>query len=151
MLLPGFQKALKRTASLLPLMPKAHPMYRGNPAITILRLFLWLMPAVFVPVAIFLGTALSNFLPVSACISLSLLLFVTATAGVGLFEQLLTFQEIRMLPPTFQAMGTPPSYSKGELVRWTGNFVLVQIILAPMILAATLCIFAVFASLLAHM
>jgi hypothetical protein len=136
-ILSGFRKALKRTASLLPLMPKAHPMYRGNPAITILRLFLWLMPAVFVPVAIFLGTVLSNVLPVSACISLSLLLFVTATAGIGLFEQLLTFQEAR----------TPPPFPKTELLRWTIIFVLVQIVLAPIILASALGIFgAVFGS-----
>ena len=127
-ILSGFRKALKRTASLLPLMPKPSPMYRGNPAITILRMFLWLMPAFFVMAVIFLSAALSNYLPLSACISLSLLLFVAATAGVGLFEQFLTFQEAR----------TPPPFPKAELVRWTIIFVLVQIVLAPMILAVTL-------------
>lgn len=132
----GFRKALKRTASLLPLMPKPHPMYRGNPAITILRIFLWLMPAFFIPLVIFLGVTLNRYLPVSACISLSLLLFVTATAGIGLFEQLLTFQEA----------GTPPPFPKAELVRWTIIFVLVQIVLAPIILAAALGIFGAVAS-----
>lgn len=141
--LSGFRKALKRTASLLPLMPKTSPMYRGNPSITILRLFLWLMPAVFIPVAIFLGAALSNYLPVSACISLSVLLFVAATAGVGLFEQLLTFQEMRMSPAY---SGTTPPYSKAELVRWTIIFVFVQIVLAPIILATVLGIFGAVAS-----
>ena len=45
------------------------------------------MPAVFIPVAIFLGATLSNYLPVYACIRLSVLLFLAATAGLGLFAQ----------------------------------------------------------------
>lgn len=117
-------------------MPKTHPLYRGNPAITILRIFLWLMPAILIPVVIFLGVAANHYLPVPASISLSLLLFVAATAGIGHFEQLLTYQEMR----------TPPATSKGELVRWTITFVFVQILIAPIILGAALGIFGAFAS-----
>ena len=126
--LSGFRKALKRTASLLPAMPKSRPMYRGNPAITILRVFLWLMPALFIPLIAMLGAVLSKYLPTPAGICLLLLLFVAATAGIGLFEQLLTFQEAR----------TPPPFPKTELLRWTIIFVLVQIVLAPIIFAAAL-------------
>ena len=131
MVISAFQKALKRTASLLPVLPKHRPMYRGNHAITILRLFLWLMPALFLPLVALLGAVLGKYLPVSACIGLSFLLFVAATAAVGLFEQLLTFQEA----------GTPPPFPKAELARWTVIFVLVQVVLAPVILAASLGIF----------
>jgi hypothetical protein len=125
MLLPGFQKALKRTASLLPLMPKAHPMYRGNPAITILRIFLWLIPAIVIPVVAYLGGAVTEYLriPVSISLMLMLLIVVAATAGIGLFEELLTFQQMR----------EPPANPKRELVVSVIVFVSLQVVIAPVV------------------
>jgi len=119
--LSGFNKALKRTASLLPAMPKTRPMYRGNPAITILRVFLWLMPALFIPLVALLGAVLSKYLPTPAGICLLLLLFVAATAGIGLFEEMLTFQQMR----------EPPANQKRELAISVIVFVSLQVVLAP--------------------
>jgi hypothetical protein len=119
--LSGFNKALKRTASLLPAMPKSRPMYRGNPAITILRVFLWLMPALFIPLVALLGAVLSKYLPTPADICLLLLLFVAATAGIGLFEEMLTFQQMR----------EPPANQKRELAISVIVFVSLQVVLAP--------------------
>ena len=119
--LSGFNKALKRTASLLPAMPKSRPMYRGNPAITILRVFLWLMPALFIPLVALLGAVLSKYLPTPAGICLLLLLFVAATAGIGLFEEMLTFQQMR----------EPPANQKRELAISVIVFVSLQVVLAP--------------------
>lgn len=128
MILPGFQKALRRTASLLPGMPKARPMYRGNHAITILRIFLWLMPALFIPLVALLGAVLSDYLPTPACISLMVLLMGVATAGIGLFEEALRFQQMRI----------PPTNAKREWLSSTALFVLFQIVIAP-----TVCIGAI--------
>ena len=119
--LSGFRKALKRTASLLPAMPKSRPMYRGNPAITILRVFLWLMPALFIPLVALLGAVLSKYLPTPAGICLLLLLFVAATSGIGLFEEMLTFQQMR----------EPPANQKRELAISVIVFVSLQVVLAP--------------------
>ena len=133
-ILPGFQKALKRTASLLPLMPKTHPMYRGNPAITILRLFLWLMPAFFIPIGALLFAFVGEYLPTPASISLVLLLMVAATAGIGLFEELLTFQQMREFPAN----------PKRELMISTIVFVSLQVVIAPVICIGAILVMGTF-------
>jgi hypothetical protein len=119
--LSGFNKALKRTALLLPAMPKSRPMYRGNPAITILRAFLWLMPALLIPLIALLGAVLSKYLPAPAGICLMLLLFVATTSGIGLFEEMLSFQQMR----------EPPANQMRELAISVIVFVSLQVVLAP--------------------
>jgi hypothetical protein len=113
-------------------MPKNRPLYRGNPAITILRIFLWLMPAFLIPLLAVLGGFLSNYLPTPANISLMLLLWFAATAGIGLFEDLLRFQQMR-----FSHSG-----AGRELASSTIYFVLLQIVFAPGVFFATIAIFA---------
>lgn len=108
--------------------PKNIPPDRGNPAITILRIFLWLMPALFIPLGLLLSDFISNFLPTPASLSITLLIAVAATAGIGFFEDLLNFQQKRM----------PPPYGKGRQIRGMIFFVLNQIIVAPFVCIALL-------------
>lgn len=133
-ILTSFNKALKRTASLLPVIPKSRPMYRSNPAITILRLFLWLMPAFFIPLVAMLGGMLSDYLPTPAGIYLMLLLLVAATAGIGLFEELLTFQQMREVPAN----------PKRELVVSIIVFVSLQVVIAPVICIGAVLVMGTF-------
>jgi hypothetical protein len=131
----GIGKALKRTASLLPVMPKSRPLYRGNAAITILRVFLWLMPAFLIPLLAVLGGFLSKYLPAPANISLMLLLWVAATAGIGLFEELLRFQQLRL----------PLAASKRDQMSSPIVFVLTQIIVAPTVVSFVFIVIAAIA------
>lgn len=119
----GFKKAMKRTASLLPVMPNSRAMYRDNRAITILRIFLWLMPALFIPIGALLYVFLGRYLPSPASISVTLLLMIAATAGIGLFEELLTYQQMREAPNRLER----------ELVVSIIVFVSLQAIIAPAI------------------
>lgn len=116
-----FKEKLRKTASLLPTLHNRNPMYRGNPAITILRICLWLMPAIFIPLGVIFYNVLCDFLPDTMGISLALLLILAATAAIGLFEELLTFQQMRQLPNKL----------KRELVVSSIVFVSLQIIIAP--------------------
>lgn len=126
--LQHFKERLKKTAALLPTLHSRNPSYRGNPAITILRIFLWLMPALFIPLAAWFFVLSSQYLPTPVGISLSILFLITATAGIGYFEELLTIQQMRALPAN----------PKRELLVSTIIFILLQIAIAP-----TACILAV--------
>lgn len=108
--------------------PIKPPPDRGNPAITILRIFLWMIPALFIPLGLLLSDFLSNFLPTPASLSITLLIAVAATAGIGFFEDLLNFQQKRM----------PPPYGKVRQIRGMIFFVLNQIIVAPFVCFAVL-------------
>ena len=134
--LQRLKERLKRTASLLPRMPEDRPMHRGNHAITILRVFLWLIPALFIPLGIVLCSILGEYLPITASISLTLLLMIGATAGVGLFEESLRFQQMRI----------PLTASKRLWASSAIFFVLLQIIIAPAIFAVSMACFAFTAS-----
>lgn len=98
-----------------------NPWYRGNPAITLLRIILWLIPAIFVPLGIMLGVALNNRLPTPACVSIIVLLVTSSIAGIGYFQGLLAFQQMR----------SPRAKRKGELVISTICFVSLQIFIVP--------------------
>ena len=134
--LQRLKERLKRTASLLPRMPRDRPMYRGHHAVTILRVFLWLMPALFIPLGIVLCSILGEHLPITASVSLTLLLITGATAGIGLFEESLRFQQMRI----------PLTASKRLWASSAIFFVLLQIIIAPTIFAVSMVCFAFAAS-----
>jgi hypothetical protein len=123
---------LRRTVAMLPMLHKRDRTYRGNTAITLLRICLWLIPALFIPIGIFLCVFLGRFLPESASISIALLLTLAATAGIGLFEELLTFQQ----------MIESPNHPKRELVVSTIFFVLLQFVIAPSVCIAAICGYA---------
>ncbi len=98
----------------------------GNKAITILRIFLWLMPASFIPAAIFLALLMYNIIRIQdeeILIGFSVIVAVCATACVGYFDQRLALMQKKIDPP----------HSKKELARWTVIFVIAQIIIAPSI------------------
>jgi hypothetical protein len=80
-----------------------------------------LMPALFIPLMALLGAVLSKYLPTPGGICLMLLLFVAATSGIGLFEDMLTFQQMR----------EPPANQKRELAISVIVFVSLQVVLAP--------------------
>lgn len=131
------KERLKKTASVLPTLHNRHPSYRGNSAITMLRIFLWLMPAAFMPLLALLGGLLGSLLPSPATIiSLMLILWVIATAGVGFFEESLRFQQMRI----------SLARSKYELVTSTVYFVILQIVIAPTAFIAAVIGFAALAS-----
>jgi predicted membrane metal-binding protein len=96
----------------------------GNKAFTILRIFLWLMPAIFIPVFAFL--AMMAFDPLNsnnanAAMGFGILGIVIASAAVGYFDQRIALMQKKAVPP----------HSKTELARWTAIFVALQIIIAP--------------------
>jgi hypothetical protein len=132
--LQHLKERLKRIASLLPRMPKDRPMYRGNHAITILRVFLWLIPSLFIPLGIVLCVILGEYLPNAASFSITLLLAIAATAGIGLFEQLLIFQQMRQAPAKAQR----------EWVISVTVFVLLQVVIAPVICFGAILMLATF-------
>jgi hypothetical protein len=129
-----FREKLRRTASLLPTLHNRDPLYRGNPAITILRIFLWLIPAFFMPLGIILCAILGEYLPSAISISITLLLAMAATAGIGLFEELLTFQQMR----------EPPAEPKRELVISVIVFVSLQVVIAPVICFGAILVLGTF-------
>ena len=103
--------------------PAPHNPYRGNKAITILRIFLWLLPAGILIFGIFLGAGLGNFLPQELGIPVAAIFTIAAVAAIGYFDHRLSLQQRRKAPP----------HEKRELIRWTIIFVLLQIIIAPVI------------------
>jgi Cu/Ag efflux pump CusA len=103
----------------------------ANKALTILRIFLWLMPAIFIPVFALLGAALFDPLTgnnANAAIASCILGITIATAAVGYFDQRIALVQKRIAPP----------HSKKELARWTAIFVVLQIIIAPTVCFAAL-------------
>ncbi len=129
-----FKEKLRRTASLLPTLHKRSPSYRGNAAITILRIFLWLIPALFIPLVALLGGVLSRYLPTPANVSLMLFLMVAATAGIGLFEEAHRFQQMRV----------PLANAERASVSSTVFFVLLQIIIAPVVCLGVILLMGAF-------
>jgi hypothetical protein len=98
----------------------------GNKAIAILRIFLWLMPAIFIPIAFFIAIFIYNIFHFRYETSLLIgtcSLTIMATACVGYFDQRLKLMQEKASPP----------YNKKELARWTFVFVLAQILIAPCI------------------
>lgn len=95
----------------------------GNRAITILRIFLWLMPAIFIPITAVLIGLFTDLLHSDNGIHLGIIGLMIATAAVGYFDQRLSLMQKKIAPP----------FDKKELVRWTIIFVLAQIIIAPMV------------------
>ncbi len=87
----------------------------GSKAITILRVFLWLIPAIILPFGMVLAAALREMWPVSIVVTLA------AFAGVGYFDQRLSLQQKRI----------DPSTEKKELIRWTIIFTILQLMIAP--------------------
>lgn len=108
-----------------------NPRYRGNPAITLLRIILWLIPALFVPLGVMLGAALNNRLPAPACISVIVLLVISSTAGIGYFQELLASQQMR----------SPQAKRKRELALSTICFVSLQIFIVPTVWLAAYIVF----------
>jgi hypothetical protein len=103
------------------------PSYSGNKVIAIMRIFLWLMPAIFIPAAFLLMIFLDSTTRIRGGEFLLVITFTlafVATACVGYFDQRLALMQKKI----------PPPHSKKELARWTIIFVLAQIIIAP-----TLC------------
>lgn len=92
-----------------------NPAHQGNPAITILRLVLWLLPAIVLPFAILLGGVLYPLWPIGVIVGLA------AFAAIGYFDQRLRLQQDKK----------DPSTEKRELIRWTVIFVLLQHMIAP--------------------
>jgi hypothetical protein len=127
----GFRKALERTASLLPAMPGNHPAYRGNRAVTVLRVFLWLMPAFLIPVIVVLGAFLNRYLPAAANIGLMFVLWIAATAGIGFFEELLRSQQMRVAQ---SSTGRRTAASSAVYFLW------LQFVIAPVLLVAALLV-----------
>jgi hypothetical protein len=107
------------------------PTHTGNKAITILRIFLWLMPAIFIPAAFLLMMFLDSITRTSdneLLLVISFTLAFVATACIGYFDQRLTLMQKKI----------PPPHDKKELARWTLIFVLAQIIIAPTVCWAVL-------------
>jgi general stress protein CsbA len=95
-----------------------------NIVFTILRIALWLMPAIFIPISLIILGLLSHFLRIefdSYLLILCVLSIIAATAAVGYFDQRISLMQKKIVPP----------HSKLELARWTTIFVLTQIIIAP--------------------
>ncbi len=98
-----------------PVTPK--PPQPGNKAITILRIFLWLIPAIILPFAIALGAAIYPLWPLVVVAGLA------AFAAIGYFDQRLSLQQKHI----------DPSTGKRELIRWTIIFTILQLMIAPAI------------------
>lgn len=79
----------------------SQPIRQGNPAITILRFVLWLLPAIVLPLAIALGGAVYPLWPIGVIAGLA------AFAAIGYFDQRLRFQQRQI----------DPSTEKRELIR----------------------------------
>ncbi len=96
----------------------------GNKAITILRIFLWLMPAIFIPISVIIAAQFVDLIygnDANTALGLCILGIMIATAAVGYFDQRLALMQKKISPP----------HSKKELARWTIIFVLAQILIAP--------------------
>ena len=117
-----------------PVTPK--PPRAGNPAITILRILLWLMPAMFIPVSVVIAGMFTDLLSghdAAAALGFCLLGVVVATAAVGYFDQRIALVQKKIAPP----------HSKKHMVRSTIIFVLMQTIIAPTVCYAALYGFCV--------
>lgn len=102
-----------------------------NKVITLLRIFLWLMPAIFIPAAFIIALFINNINPITneeiILVSMTILLIV-ATAFVGYFDQRLSLMQKKI----------PPPHDNKEILRWTVIFVLAQIMIAPTVCFAGL-------------
>jgi hypothetical protein len=103
----------------------------GNKAFTILRICLWFMPAIFIPVSVVVTSIFFNIWTENNNVALAfcILGLTIATAAVGYFDQRIALMQKKAAPP----------HSKTELARWTAIFVGLQIIIAP-----TICYAVVF-------
>lgn len=107
-----------------------------NKALTILRIFLWLMPAIFLPISVVIAGSFFNLFYGNngdAALALCILAVVIATTAVGYFDQRIALMQKRIAPP----------HSKVELARWTAIFVVLQVIIAPTVCFAVLYGFCV--------
>lgn len=96
----------------------------GNKAIAILRIFLWLMPAFFIPIAAFLIVYFHNaarFPNEEILLGITFILVIIATAAVGYFDQRLKLMQEKIAPP----------HNQKQIALWTFVFVLAQIFIAP--------------------
>ncbi len=118
--------ASKMRFTVTPIRPES-----GNKVFSILRVFLWLMPAIFIPIWIFITAKLSDLFNgnnASPALGFFILGLTISTAAVGYLDRRIDLMEKKIAPP----------HSKTDLVRCTIIFVLAQIVIAP-----TFC-FAIF-------
>ncbi len=94
-----------------------HPTNPGNKSITLLRVILWLLPAIILPFGLLFAASWRDLWPVASIPTLA------AFAAIGYFDQRLSLQQQRI----------DPSTKKKHLIRWTIAFTLLQILIAPAI------------------
>lgn len=87
----------------------------------ILRIVLWLMPAIFIPISFVVIGFFMDILYSDTAIHLALSLPVIPTLFIGYLDQRISFMVKRI----------PPPHSKKEQIRRTVIFVLAQLLIAP--------------------
>jgi predicted PurR-regulated permease PerM len=92
-----------------------HGNFRGNRAIILLRIFLWLIPAIILPLAIYLALWLGGLW------YLSPILLLLAFTAIGYFDMLLIHQQGRTLSKA----------KPKRLFAWAITFTVIQLIIAP--------------------
>jgi len=102
------------------------PPYRGNKAITILRIFLWLLPSFFLPLGVLLGVAGAKHFRSGLAMIAALVLTVCAVAAIGYFEHRLALQQKRKVPTS----------KRRDLALAIIDFVLLQIVITPIVVFA---------------